>query len=343
MQPTAALHTAEPIDAVIAWVDGQDPRHRAKLEAYLAQLGCRPAAAAPTRFNSVGEIDYCVASLLRFAPFLRRIHIVADEQAPAFFERVQEWPAQAGEKLRLVDHKALFAGHEDCLPTFNCRSIETLLHRIPGLAEQFVYLNDDFMLIKPVQPEDWFRDGQPVLRGHWRVAPEQRWHRRLRDWWQARRGSPVPDRRPGHQEGQALSARLAGYDGRYLEHDHHPHPLRRSTLEAYFAAHPQALRQNIVHRLRDARQFLPPMLAGHLEIRAGSAALQPDPQTVNLKPARTAPGRLARKLRGAAGDPAVLFACIQSLDEAPSDVQGMVVQWLDQVVGPLDQVLRQFC
>ena len=72
------------VDAVITWVDGADPAHRQKLDAWLAQSGMpRPATAEPTRFNDAGEIDWCIRSILRFAPWFRRIHVVVDAQTPA--------------------------------------------------------------------------------------------------------------------------------------------------------------------------------------------------------------------------------------------------------------------
>lgn len=47
------------------------------------------------------------------------------------------------------------------LPTFNCNPIELNFHRIPGLAEKFVYFNDDMFLLRPVEPEIFFKNGLP--------------------------------------------------------------------------------------------------------------------------------------------------------------------------------------
>ena len=41
------------------------------------------------------------------------------------------------------------------LPTLSSAAIETNLHRIPGLSEHFLYMNDDFFLGKPILPEDF--------------------------------------------------------------------------------------------------------------------------------------------------------------------------------------------
>jgi hypothetical protein len=327
---------APAIDAVVTWVDGDDPKHRAKLDAYLGSVGRRPAAAAPTRFRSVGEIDWCITSLLRHAPFLRRIHVVTDDQVPPIVARARGWPADVRDRLAVVDHRTVFAGFEDVLPTFNSLAIETVVHRIPGLAENFVYLNDDFLLIRPLAATDWFRDDMPVLRGTFARLPGPRFADRLRGWWNRTTGRPEKPPRAGHMLAQALAARLAGFEHRFLPLAHQPHPMQRSVLEHFFDAHPALLRRNIEPRLRDGTQFLPQGLAAHLALSAGRAQVEADTRLLYLKPASTSPARLARKLRAAEQDPHPLFACVQSLDEATPAAQEMVVDSLRRLIGPLD-------
>ena len=55
------------IDAVITWVDGNDPVHRAKRRS-IADTGLLHSddVAGDTRFTDVGEIYWCVASLTHF-------------------------------------------------------------------------------------------------------------------------------------------------------------------------------------------------------------------------------------------------------------------------------------
>jgi hypothetical protein len=338
MTPPSASNPAAPaIDAVVTWVDGDDPAHRAKLNHLLESLGRVPSAAAPTRFRSVGEIDYCITSLLKFAPFLRRIHIITDAQTPPIVERSRAWPQAVRDKLALIDHREVFAGLEDCLPTFNSLAIETVMFRAPGLAEQFVYLNDDFFLIKPVRPDDWFRDGKSVVRGSWKPLPErvlaQRMLRGLRDRLQQLAGVAP---RASHRDAQMRAARLAGSTDRYLALGHHPHALRRSTFDQFFSAHPQQLRANVGPRLRSAGQFLPQGLASQLELMAGTAELERDGRVFYLKPARRTPVQVSAALRAAEHDPRRLFACVQSLDEATPDTQRRVTAWFDRVIGRLE-------
>lgn len=311
------------------WVDGDDPRHRAKREQALLLPELHEHALAPTRFRSVGEIDWCLQSLLRFAPFLRHIHVVTDEQVPPLMRNLDALPAAWRDKLRRVDHREVFAGFEDCLPTFNSRSIAAVMHRIPGLAECHVCLNDDVMLLREVRPGDWFRDGLPVQRGHFVSQPHLRWSRRLRSAWRSLSGHTAP-RRAGLNDAQALAARMAGFEGRYLTLAHAPFPLRRSTLQQYFDANPQALRDQVAHRWRHPSQFEAVALSFHLELKAGSAIIEPDAQLLYLNAQRFSARRLQRRLRQAQDDPRLLFACFQSLDAASPEHQQIVHDWMAQ-------------
>lgn len=42
------------------------------------------------------------------------------------------------------------------LPTFSSPAIETHIHRIPGLSQKFIYLNDDVLFGKDVWPDDFY-------------------------------------------------------------------------------------------------------------------------------------------------------------------------------------------
>lgn len=63
----------------------------------------RHEGAAPTRFIECGELDYCIGSLLQFAPWLRTIFIVTDSQTPAILQKLQGSPYE--HQVKLVDHR----------------------------------------------------------------------------------------------------------------------------------------------------------------------------------------------------------------------------------------------
>lgn len=335
---------AAPVDAVIAWVDGRDPVHRARLDACLRALGQPPrGGAAPTRFDDAGELEYCIVSLLRFAPWIRRIHVVTASQVPPLLPRLQA--STWGERVRLVDHAEIFAGYERFLPTFNSRAICSLLWRIDGLAERFLYLNDDFMLLRPVARQDFFGDdGKVVERGAWRpqsshtLAGKGRVAlRRLRG---AVAGRDLPPR-DSERNAQELSARLAGFEGRYFRLGHTPYTFRRTTMQAFFEAHPGLLERDLDYPFRRAGQFRAECMSAHLEIGQGNATFDRRLRLVQLKPAEQPAWRLRRKLRDADHDGRAAFACVQSLDMAPAEVRADIVAWLRRRIGTLDQLLDQ--
>ena len=58
------------IDAVITWVDGNDPVHRRKRMTYAnPDMLLADDIAGDTRFVEVGEIAWCVASIKQVAMF----------------------------------------------------------------------------------------------------------------------------------------------------------------------------------------------------------------------------------------------------------------------------------
>lgn len=327
------------VDAIVTWVDGADPTHRGKLQTYLDASGsAHMAAANPTRFSDCGEIDYCVASLLRHAPWLRTIHIVSDAQTPSLIARLRGSPFE--QRVRVVDHREIFYGFEQHLPTFSNRSIECMMWRIPGLADRFIYLNDDFQLIRPVAVEDFFRGDGIVLRGHWRASSDHRVGQRLKS--ALGKLFPAADKssaRPGNHIAQERSAAMAGFHDKYFQVPHLPHPMRVSMLARYFDRHPQQLADNVRHRLRSTEQFLTTSLAAHLELAAGTATIDNRLDTLRLKPGSQSLAGVQRQTAKADADRDIAFACVQSVDEADEATQKFIFEWLERRVGRLADVV----
>jgi hypothetical protein len=321
------------IDAVITGVDGEDPSHKAKLAGFLGTLGAMPEIATADRYRETGEFAYCIASLLRFAPWLRRIHIVTDAQEPAFMPALRASPWR--DKIVVVDHTVLFAGYERHLPTFNNRTLLSALWRIPGLAPRFIYLNDDFALLRPVSPEDFFRNGKIVLRGSWRLQPWRHEPVQL-----ARRilsmlglAPKASETRPSYHLAQALAARAASYHWRYFRVPHEPHAQLRPLSADYFTRNPEQFEANIQHRLRAPEQLLADSLCNHLALRQGRAVIDNQLRTLRLKSSHYRPARLERLLETADRDTHVAFACFQDLESLAPERRAAVFRWLERRIG----------
>lgn len=150
MAQPSLLECRFPIDVVYTWVDGGDPAWDAARVARLQGLtgtALTRASSGRARFVSHDELRYSLRSLHLFAPWVRHVHVVTAGQVP-------DWLDTDHPGISVVDHREILPA--DALPTFNSHAIETALHRVPDLAEHFVYLNDDFLLGRPVRPEAFF-------------------------------------------------------------------------------------------------------------------------------------------------------------------------------------------
>lgn len=136
-----------PIDLVYTWVDGTDPAWAAKRASTLGQSYHAEASSA-ARYLSRNELRYSIRSAFLFAPWLRNIYIVTDEQRPP-------WLSESDNRVRVVSHREIFSD-PTWLPTYNSHAIETQLHHIDGLSEHFLYLNDDMFFGRPVTPNAFF-------------------------------------------------------------------------------------------------------------------------------------------------------------------------------------------
>jgi glycosyltransferase involved in cell wall biosynthesis len=153
-----------PVDVVYTWVDGSDAAWEAARAARLAEVSGEgapdptmqtQASSGRARYVDRGELRYSLRSLHLFAPWVRRIHLVTAGQVPS-------WLDPTDPRINVVDHRDLLPA--DALPTFNSHAIESVLHRIDGLAEHFLYLNDDFFVGAPTSPEAFFSAaGSPAV------------------------------------------------------------------------------------------------------------------------------------------------------------------------------------
>jgi hypothetical protein len=72
------------------------------------------------------------------------------------------WLNTSHPRIRLVHHSDYFVDRT-VLPTFSSDAIHVNIHRVPGLGDIMINWCDDFFLGAPVYPEDWVRDGKPVI------------------------------------------------------------------------------------------------------------------------------------------------------------------------------------
>ncbi len=325
---------SHPIDAVILWVDGNDPALTEKRNLYLKQEGKSVSnpGAHPSRFASSNEISYCVLSILTFAPFVRNIFIVTDGQDPDLYGEVRNFFPERDGILKIVDHKEIFKGYEQYLPSFNSSSIQSLIWRVEGLSENFIYFNDDVFLIRKTTPEDWFINNRPVLRGKWLLPP---FHKIFGHYIKTLinrklRGNPDYQPKISFYIRQWETASLIGFKAKYFFHCHSPHPMSISTLENYFSKKRVLLEKNIAYRFRSHNQFIITSLANHLEIRDGNRQLS----RLNREYIHPyySDNRLKKKIKHCETDSEIKSVCVQSLELLSPPIQQMILSCMERVL-----------
>ena len=245
-----------PIDVVYTWVDGNDPSWLRRRNATLglpsagdeADAGIRSAA----RFRDRDELRYSLRSIDLFAPWVNRIWIVTDQQVP-------DWLDLGHPRVRVVDHREIFRD-PGVLPTFNSHAIETQLHHVDGLSEQFLYLNDDVFFGRLIGPQTFFNaGGLPKTFGSRTQIPL----------------TPISD----GDESYAVAAKnnralLEHSHGRTLTHGflHTPHAHRRSTLGLIEQDYAAAVARTAGNRVRAATDIsMLSSLAHHYGLVTGRA------------------------------------------------------------------------
>jgi hypothetical protein len=141
-------HVADPIDIVYTWVDGADPDWQEAFRATAAAAGrsVDETALDAARYHSRDELKYSLRSVWAYCGWVRKIWIVTAGQHP-------DWLGD-DPRISLVDHRDILP--PSALPTFNSHAIEAALHHIDGLADQFVYFNDDMLVARSLRPETFF-------------------------------------------------------------------------------------------------------------------------------------------------------------------------------------------
>ncbi|POH62686.1 sugar phosphotransferase [Cryobacterium zongtaii] len=219
------------IDLVFSWVDGSSSdfqKARAlRMNGYVAGAGDDSDA----RFRQIDELKYALRSVYMFAPWVRRIFIATDSPAP-------EW---------LVDHpRVTIMNSEDffpdvsVLPTHNSHAVESQLHHIPGIAEHFIYSNDDMFFGRPVGPELFYSPGgiTKFVEAATRIG--------LGDNDPSRSGFENAAR----VNRALLRERFGKVTTRHLEHT--PAPLRKSVMAELEAEFPEDFRRTMASRFRSA-------------------------------------------------------------------------------------------
>tara|TARA_R110002049_G_scaffold121493_1_gene276230 strand:- start:590 stop:1579 length:990 start_codon:yes stop_codon:yes gene_type:complete len=321
------LETNISIDAVITWVNGNDKYWQEKINTYSETKIDFSSKKHQKRYNSIGEIDIAIKSIIKFAPFFKNIYLVTDNQKPEAFESLKSLAKSRGINLQIIDHKIIFSGHEEYLPCFNSCSIGSMLFNIPNLSEHFVIFNDDTFIMSNVAVNDFFIDGQPIIRGQWQKFNEQR---KLRTFYlKFKSFLGKPDKKGySFKKLQQNSAKIANTE-RYIRRFHTPVCLRKSTLENFFKDNENLLEENIKHRFRNENQFIISSLSEHLEIKKKTFHYRNNAQLTYFRNYKNL-FITKLKLKGFERNKNKIFITFQSLDMADDKSLNYILNWIDK-------------
>jgi hypothetical protein len=321
-----------PIDAVISWVDGNEPSYQQKLKNFCDEQGItQQNAIEPTRINQSNEIHYCLHSLRRFAPWIRTIYIVTNQQIPPTVDSLKG--SDFGSKIKIIDQNDLLNESGATSPVFNSLSVEWLIWRIKGLSDNFLYLNDDFFIIRDVTPDDFFKNKKMVLRGEWKVKSYQKLSykikTRLSKWLN---GPEVKPKTNPHRSWQEKSASIAGFNRKFYLLPHAPFPLFKDTFNQHLADKPNLLAENISHPFRSPKHISSIPLMVHLDLKQNRTTYDTKKKTIMVNGASHKLEKIKSRLHQAKTKQDIAFVCMQSIDQAPPQTQKYMLDWLNQCI-----------
>ncbi|KAF9209622.1 Xanthine phosphoribosyltransferase 1 [Haplosporangium sp. Z 27] len=258
------------IDLIYTWVNGSGPGLREMKEEYkelspLYQSLKNITELSPTktdepynkdrdtskhRFRDNNELKYSLRSVAQYgAPgLIRKTFILATEVTDNVTSerraQVPQWLDQekAKGKVEIVPHSEVFH-NKSFLPSFNSLSIESQMYHVPGLADVFIYLNDDVFFGKPLNAADFWTPLYGFvfhLESTYRIIPRVPFKQ-------------ITSANVGEEESLAytnsLLAKQFGARGRaYLAHI--PHILSVPIMEEIEALWPEEFEKTSSHRFR---------------------------------------------------------------------------------------------
>ena len=213
------------LDLVYLWVDGGHPRS----QSYRRQHGI----SSPYQVSNHNELLYSLRSVHLHAPWVRRIVVVSECGI------VPSW-STAFPAVEWVDQDTVLP--PDAVPCFNNMVLEAYLHRLPGLTEPFLYMNDDFFFGQQVTPEFW-------------TSP----------WTFYRSRTTVPTTAPPHKEWLHMTVRTADLCQQRWGHrpallQHVPYLMSARAMESVLSAFPAVGIMRARCSKRHAEDVVPLML-----------------------------------------------------------------------------------
>ncbi len=260
------------IDIVLPWVDDSDPVWKAERAKYLGEFHEKKSNLSHY-FRDWDTLRYVFRSIEKNMPWVRKVHFLTCGHLP-------KWMNTDAQKLCFHKHTDFFA-QRTALPTFSARPIEMNLMNIPDLAEQFVYFNDDTVVMQPIGPDRFFKDELPIdylvldiPRGGWlydKIRVKDPYVQTVKNSIKLlnnvyplahlRSNSPKLFFDPSYKASDRMRNRILSLIGKYkwIKVNHNPQPFLLSNLKECENLFPDEIAATRTHRFReytDLNQYL---------------------------------------------------------------------------------------
>lgn len=251
------------IDFVLPWVTGDNEEWNEIKKHYLPQKSDDEDVTSAARFRDMETLKYVLRSIEKNCPWYHKIYLITKGYHP-------EWLDITHPKIVLIREDELFIDKSH-LPVFSSVAIEMNLSNIPDLSEQFVYLNDDMLIMQTLAPERFFVEGKPVDFLSHSFIPRNKLFGifKTRDTWIHSINNTLalinqkftPIKLNHHflyHRSYPLSYKINNFfldkifkKFIWLEHWHHPQPYLKKTLDDVYHAFKPELMQCSQNRFRD--------------------------------------------------------------------------------------------
>lgn len=143
---------SEPIDIVVPWVNPNDDVWFKEYSYWKTKC---TGMKSPERIRDFGNFKYWFRSVEKYMPWVRYVFLVVPYKTS-----IPSWLNVNHPKIKVVTQEEYLPAKYN--PTFNSYVCTLHLHLIPGISENIIYSNDDFIFCKPQKEEDYFINNRPV-------------------------------------------------------------------------------------------------------------------------------------------------------------------------------------
>lgn len=145
-------YNTKPIDIVIPWVNPNDDNWFNQYSYWKEKC---TGMKSPERIRDFGNFKYWFRSVEACLPWIRFIYLVIPYKSS-----IPKWLKYNHPKIKIVTQEEYLPAKYN--PTFNSYICTMYLHKLPGLSENFIYSNDDFIFCKKQNENDYFINDFPV-------------------------------------------------------------------------------------------------------------------------------------------------------------------------------------